>query len=369
MESGKIRVGIIGNPLHSWLSRSHYPALRALPEFEIVAVCTSRIESAREAAQKLGIPHACSSPGELARRPDVDLVVVGIRVNGHYDPVMASLTARKHVYCEWPLGVNHDQAAEMAQAAARSGVKAMVGLQSRAAPVLNRLKDLVAEGYVGRVLSCTLLSSNPNLGARVARNKTWLSDIAEGQHPLTIGGGHCLDAIRYVLGDDYGELSATVATQIPEQTIIETGERIAKDTPDQVAVNGTMKGGAIVSAHVQYGTYAATGLRLEVNGTDGDLIAFASERSGIQMARLGLKGARRSEEQEPVRLSIPDIYRSIPAAISDGEPQNVAQMYANLARSIRNDRTPSPDFEAALSLHRVIEAVDKASATGLRQAF
>jgi predicted dehydrogenase len=373
LSQNKIRVGIVGNPGQAWMGRAHVPALRSLPDFEIVAVCTSRLESAKAAAKEFGIAHAFADPSEMARHPDVDMVDISVKVPSHHKPVMAALEAGKHVYCEWPLGVSAKQAQEMAETAKRKGVRNMVGLQSRAAPAINRLKDLVAEGYIGRVLSCTLLSSNPIRGERVPQEKVWSSDVAGGQHTLTISGGHCLDAIRYCLGD-IAELSGTVKTQYPDQTVIETGEKFKKTAPDQVVVNGTLKSGAVLAVHIQYGTYNATGLWLEVNGTDGDLVVYSEEQSGIQMSRLRLKGSQRgaAEEKQPmVELPIPESYRWVPSAVPSGPPENVAQMYAKLAESIRkgNGAGLDPDFNVALSMHHIVEAVRASSETGRRQTI
>ncbi|MFC7640621.1 hypothetical protein ACFQX6_06100 [Streptosporangium lutulentum] len=53
MTADTVRVGIIGaNPDRGWAARAHIPALRALPDFEITAVGTSREASAREAARR-----------------------------------------------------------------------------------------------------------------------------------------------------------------------------------------------------------------------------------------------------------------------------------------------------------------------------
>ena len=53
--SNKIRVGIVGaNPQRGFASVAHIPALQALPDFEITAVCTSRQDSAEAAARHLG---------------------------------------------------------------------------------------------------------------------------------------------------------------------------------------------------------------------------------------------------------------------------------------------------------------------------
>ena len=59
MATENIRVGIIGASMRNgWGRDAHIPALRALPEFEITAVSTSRQETADEMAKHFGIPHA-----------------------------------------------------------------------------------------------------------------------------------------------------------------------------------------------------------------------------------------------------------------------------------------------------------------------
>src|ERR1700687_12819 len=118
--SRKIRVGIVGASANrGFASIAHIPALRALPEFEIAAVCTTRQQSAEATAKHFGIPLAFSDPEKLAQHPDVDLVTVTVKVPDHYRPVMAAVEAGKHVYCEWTLGRNTGEAQRMLDAAGR----------------------------------------------------------------------------------------------------------------------------------------------------------------------------------------------------------------------------------------------------------
>src|SRR6202167_5413787 len=156
--AGKIRVGIVGaSPSRGFASISHIPALQALPEFEIVAVCTSSQQSAEAAAKHYGVPLAFAEPAKLAAHPDVDLVTVSVKVPDHYAPVMAAIDAGKHVYCEWPLGRDTNEAVRMLDAAERRGVRHAVGLQGQVSPAINYVKDLIADGYVGQVLTATMI--------------------------------------------------------------------------------------------------------------------------------------------------------------------------------------------------------------------
>src|ERR1700738_2059161 len=237
----KIRVCIIGvSPQRGFASIAHIPALQALPEFEISAICTTRQDSADAAAKHFGIPLAFSDAEKLAQHPDVDLVTVSVKVPDHYQPVMAAIEAGKHVYCEWPLGRNTDEAAQMRGAANRKGVRHAVGLQGQVSPAINYTKALIADGYVGRVLSATMIGLGPNLGPTIDR--AYQADFANGANLLTITGGHTIDALCYCLGE-FREFAAFVVSQRDRIPVEETGELMAKTSPDQLVVNGIVGDG------------------------------------------------------------------------------------------------------------------------------
>src|SRR5512133_2210025 len=136
--SSKIRVGIVGaSASRGFASIAHIPALKALSQFEFVAVCTARQQSADAAARHYGAPLAFSDPETLAEHPDIDLVTVSVKVPDHYRPVMAAIEAGKPVYCEWPLGRDTAEAIRMLDAAQQSGVRHVVGLQGQMSPAIN----------------------------------------------------------------------------------------------------------------------------------------------------------------------------------------------------------------------------------------
>ena len=87
-----IRAGIIGaNVSYGWGTRAHLPAMQALPEYDVVAVCTTRRETAEETARQFGIPLALDDHEALVTHPDVELVLVCVRVPGHRELVTAAL--------------------------------------------------------------------------------------------------------------------------------------------------------------------------------------------------------------------------------------------------------------------------------------
>src|SRR3979409_2040988 len=125
----KIRVGMVGgNPNRGFSALPHLPELKVLPDLQVVAVCTTRQESANAAAKHYGVPLAFADPVKLAQHPDVALVTVCVKVPDHLTPVMAAIDAGKHVYSEWPLGRNTVEARQMHDAAERRGIRHAVGL-------------------------------------------------------------------------------------------------------------------------------------------------------------------------------------------------------------------------------------------------
>src|SRR5207237_626277 len=136
---------------------AHIPALRALPNFEIRGLSASSPESARVAGDAFGVSAVFSDHEQLVSQPDVDVVAVTVKVPHHRELVSAALAAGKAVYCEWPLGRDLDDAKAMAALAAERRVRTVVGLQGRQAPAIEFVGDLLDDGYVGEVLSTTVV--------------------------------------------------------------------------------------------------------------------------------------------------------------------------------------------------------------------
>src|SRR5438105_3715680 len=165
----RIRVGIIGvNPDRGWAAQAHIPALKSLSDdFEITALSTTRHESADVARKLFGVPAAFDNHQELVNSASVDVVVVTVKVPYHLELVTAALDAGKAVYCEWPLGNGLNEAERLAALAKKKGVLAVAGLQARAAPSVAYVRDLIEQGYVGDVLSTTLIGSGMGWGPTV----------------------------------------------------------------------------------------------------------------------------------------------------------------------------------------------------------
>src|SRR3954470_21023107 len=176
MPETTIGVGIVGvSPVRGWAATAHIPALQALPNYEIRALSASSAESARAAGEVFGVSSVFSDHEQMVTQPDVDVVAVTVKVPRHRELVSAALSAGKAVYCEWPLGRDLEDARAMAALAAEQKLRTVVGLQARQAPEVEFVQELLADGYVGEVLSTTMVGlSTP--GDVVAKANAYMLD-------------------------------------------------------------------------------------------------------------------------------------------------------------------------------------------------
>lgn len=362
-----IRVGIIGvNANGGWASLAHVPALQALPEFELTALSNRTRAAAEAAGQAFAVPYIFENNQDLIDSPHVDLVVVTVRVPEHQALITAALEAGKNVFSEWPLGNGLAEAEALAQLARAKGVAGAVGLQSRAVPAINYVRDLIREGYIGEVLSTSLVGSGIIFGAFTPQAFAYAADARNGAGMIYSTFGNAVDALCYCLGE-FTELTATATNRRKTTTLVETGEPIPMTAYDQIAVTGRLESGAVATVHYRGGMSRGTNFHWEINGTEGDIIVTAGGGSPAVFP-LTIQASHGDQEALAV-LPVPASYQhealqglSVPA-------QNVAENYARLAQDLREGTHRSATFADAVLRHRMIAAIEVAAATGTRQSY
>jgi predicted dehydrogenase len=355
--SSKLRLGIVGADAtgQGWAPLAHFPALRALPEYEIAALCTAHADTARAAAQRYGVPNAFHDYREMFASPDIDAVSVVVRAPNHHEVAMAALRAGKPVYCEWPLGANTTQAEEMAALARAQRLPTAVGLQARCDPTLRYVRDLIGDGYIGDVLAVTLAMISPGVPER-SRSRMWESTLAGGVSALTVRAMHSLEALSVCVGE-LTEVSGWLATRMKQWRVAETDERVDVEVPDNVVLAGTLANGAVVSAHVATVPSATPGFRLEIYGATGALTVSTS--GAPQRDANKLVGAQGKAALAP--MEAPARYSEAPDGTPAGPPRNVAALYRRFARAVREGGPVEPDFEHGSRRHRLIDAIARSS--------
>lgn len=361
-----VRVGLVGlSARGGWAPHSHLPALNRLDGYELRALSASSDASARAAGPKYGVPLAFGSTEELVRSDEVDLVVVSVRVPLHREVITAALGAGKAVLSEWPLGNGLAEAEELAAAAALAGVRTFAGLQARSAPAVRYVRDLVADGYVGEVLSTSLVASGRRWGPVFEPSGEYLIDRANGGTMLTIPFGHTIDAVTMVLGE-FTEVSATLATRRPVVHEEGTGRAAPMTVEDQIAVSGRLETGAVASVHFRAGMSRGTNFHWEINGTEGDLVV-TGDSGHLQQAALTVRGGR-GTDPGAAELPVPARHFDIPAinALRGTPAYNVAAQYAQIHADLTQGTAHAPDFAHAARRHGLLDAIERSAATGSR---
>ncbi len=358
-------VGIIGvSPTRGWAASAHIPALRALPNYEVRAVSAHSAESARAAGEVFKVSAAFSDHDQLVTQADVDVVAVTVKVPHHRELVSAALAAGKAVYCEWPLGRDLDEARAMAALASERGVRTAVGLQARQSPAIEFVRELLSAGYVGEILSTTMIGLSVP-GDVVGAPNAYMLDKTNGANLLTIAVGHSLDVLNFVLGE-FADLSAVTDLRRPLITIEETGKQIAKTAADQIAVIGTLTSGAIASVHIREAVAGGTGFLWEINGTDGTL-RITADAAYPEIYPLTVAGAHGRVELAELAVPAALTQKWPPLASLEGAPAfNVGRAYAAFAADIDSGTHTVPDFADAVRRHRLIAAIERSAASGVR---
>ncbi len=349
-----IGVGILGaNPDRGWAARAHIPAIAASPRFWLAAVATTRTSSAEEARARFGARHAFTAARSLAEHPDVDLVVVTVKVPAHVELVTAALEAGKHVYCEWPLSTTADEAAALAAAGERAGVRTAVGLQARFSLAVRRAREMLGE--VGEVLSATVYSSRGKGNTRDVPGWTaYTYDRRSGAGLVEVLGGHTLDLVQYLLGP-IRELTARTAIRNGSHRVAETGEPIDVTTPDHFLAHAELDGGAVVSVHLHDGEAAMPRTRIEIAGTEGSLALTSAPEADPWAAQLQIAGLE-------LRLSRPGSPEWTVVPVRDPselpvQAANVGRVCDHLAADLRDGTHTVPDFATARRLHELLSTV------------
>ncbi|KAG9254177.1 uncharacterized protein F5Z01DRAFT_120455 [Emericellopsis atlantica] len=287
-------IGLSGRAKTGWASSAHLPYFlspRGRESYSIVALCNSSVEAAKQAIKAYNLPSttkAYGDPQSVADDQDVDLVVCCTRVDVHHPTILPSVKAGKSVYVEWPLAQDVVHATELVEAAESSGSKTIMGMQGRVAPPVVKIKEIIEQGRLGKILSSEVRAAGGSMDRLVlSSDLSYFTDRSIGGNVYTIGFGHLFDQVQYVLGT-IEKPQTRLQLQRPEvklrdpktQNIVDT---VISNVPDLVIVAATMpksesvQENASILLRFRRGQPVAgePALVWTISGTKGDLVLVA----------------------------------------------------------------------------------------------
>ena len=225
---------------------------------EVRWVVSGSTERAASFARAHGIAHSGTDLSAALADPAVGAVYISSTNEKHHAQALAAIAAGKHVLCEKPLATSVADARDIVQAAERAGVIFATNHHLRSAGSLRAIRQLVASGKVGKVLSLRIFHA-VELPVHL---RGWRLD-----NPVAGGGViadltvHNADTARFLLGEDPVSVVANMDA---------TG--LGQGVEDSAMSVWAMPSGAMVFSHESFThPYAASGI--EVHGTKGSILA------------------------------------------------------------------------------------------------
>jgi predicted dehydrogenase len=348
------RVGVIGV---GFGAQVYIPAFQS-EGWEVAAVCARHREKAEKVAATTNVRDVHTDPLELIARGDLDAIAIATPPRGHHALSIAALKAGKHVLCEKPFALDEKQAAQMRDAANAARRTAMVGHEFRHAPQRAYIKQLLAEGYVGRFQLCTLELFLDRYVTREPRERTWLASEAEGGGILGALGSHYIDGLRDWFGD-VRAVTGQVQALRPEVKDAETGKLTMSETDDTFWFALQFADGGTATMIASFAATPARGARIAVMGDRGTLIA---DQPGPNPVDAGVVIG--SRDGSPLtQLAMPSRY----AAFTDDRDPRLAcfrLLVRDFSRGIDDGTSPSPNFVDGWRCQQVMDAVRTSSREG-----
>jgi 1,5-anhydro-D-fructose reductase (1,5-anhydro-D-mannitol-forming) len=326
--------GLVGA---SSIAENHMVAALRRTGETVRAVQSSGRARADEFAARNRIPHATTDLASMLADPDIEAVYISSTNEKHFGQAMQAIASGKHVLCEKPLAMSVAEAVSMVRAAEAAGLVFATNHHLRCSGSHRAVRDLVAAGRIGRVLSLRLFHAVHLPDAL----RGWrITDAAAGGGVIPDITVHDADVARFILGED----PQTVVAQM-------CSSGLGAGVEDSAMSVWAMPSGAMVMSHQSF-THPFAGSGLEVHGTEGSILA----RGVMTQRPVGEIELVTSAGREAVPFTTDDLYdtglRAFVAATSgQGRPaatgwDGVASLAVALAvrEAARTGRQQSVDY-------------------------
>ncbi|HET8928380.1 MAG TPA: Gfo/Idh/MocA family oxidoreductase [Microbacterium sp.] len=352
------------------------PAVFDLPRAVEMAVVVGRSgDAVAHAAAHWGWQESATDWRTVIAREDIDIVDIVTPGDSHAEIAIAALDAGKHVLCEKPLANTVAEAEAMraaAERAAQRGAKSMVGFTYRRVPAVTFLRDLIAQGRIGRVQQ-----------VRAAYRQDWLVDPGmplawrlqrehAGSGALGDIGAHIIDMTQFVTGQQVEAVSGITETIVKQRPLLGSGSGLSGTaaegygdvTVDDVAIfTGRLEGGALASFEAtRFATGRKNALTLEVSGDKGALAFDLEDLNALQYYDRTAPGELQGFAKVLVTEAVhPYVAAWWPAGHMLGYEHGFVHQVVDLVTAIDEGADPHPTFAEGLSVQRVLAAVEQSA--------
>ncbi|WP_122048837.1 Gfo/Idh/MocA family protein [Asaia bogorensis] len=372
-----LNIGLIGS---GFMGQAHADAYRraamlyrdlpALPRLSMLADATP--ELAEKAARRFGFERSTGDWRMLVNDPAIDVVDITSPNLFHKEMALAAIAAGKHIYCEKPLALSAEDAAEMTRAAEKAGVKTMVAFNNVKTPAALYARQIIARGDIGKPTRFRAwfdqgFYNDPSLPF------SWRLKRAEaGSGALGDLGSHVIAVGQYLMGD----VTATIAqcqTAFKQRPVPDGGsgygatagkDAIWADVENEDQIQALVQfangaGGTIEASRIAAGKIF--GVYWEVSGTEGTLIMDGERFNELKLFRFGDDKADRGFRTLLVGSQVPQFSAFFGFDFGGGGlgylDVKVIEVH-DLITGIMSDRDCFPSFGFGLRNQQIMDAME-----------
>ncbi len=359
----KINIAVVGT---GFIGPAHIEALRRLPNLEVAALCEATPELAREKADLLGIPRACSFE-EMLTMQDIQAVHICTPNFLHFPQSKAALLAGKHVVCEKPLSKDLKEAEELVKLAAETGLVNAVHFNLRYYPLVRQMKTMREKGDLGEIYA--VLGSYLQDWLFYATDYNWRLEPDKSGDSRAIAdiGSHLMDILEYITGlrtvevlADFNTIHKTrkkplkpVETYSGKMLKPEDYADVPITTEDHASVLLRFDNGAKGSITVsQVAAGRKNQLKLELSGSKK---SFAWNSESPNELWIGNRDSANESLMRDPSLAYPEAraIMSFPGGHNEGFPDTSKQLFLEVYRAVAEGKQPAkPDYPSFADGHR-----------------
>lgn len=294
----KVKWGVIG--CGGIADRRTLPGMMEANNAELIAVMDTNGEAAEKVKEKYGAKYAFSDMNELLAIDEIEAVYIASPVFCHKAQVEAAAKAGKHILLEKPIGIDIAEAEEIIKICDNAKVKLGVGFMMRYAAYHEKMKEIIAEGKIGKLVSARAEFTcwYPTM------DNCWRQDAKlSGGGAMMDMGIHCIDLIRYITGAEFTDVAGIVDNQVFEYNGVEDAgyivSRLSNGAVAYVGANFNIPDEIAKCALEFYGTagsLTATGTLSQIETGSVELVCGNSDAAYDAMQNKTMA--------EPVKLEV-----------------------------------------------------------------
>ncbi|MGI4850263.1 MAG: Gfo/Idh/MocA family protein [Janthinobacterium lividum] len=314
------------------------PAMAKSRHCKPVALVSGDRDKAMKVARQYNIReeaiHDYQSFDKLADNPEVQVIYIVLPNSMHMEFTLRGARAGKHILCEKPMATSAADCEKMIAACKAAGRQLMIAYRSQYEGNDRAIVKMVKENRFGPLREIIAVNSQNQGDPNQWRQKKALA----GGGPLPDVGIYCINAARFISGEEPSEVMGTVVNNPNDPRFREVEESV------QFILK--FPSGLVATATSSYNVHTSKFLRVQ-GPTGWAELSPAFSYSGIKLA------VSRVVDKHEVKENI-DIDSS----------DQFARMMDHMADCVRNNRKPHTPGEEGLQDQRIVEAIYRSAREG-----